>query len=127
MAGRAMAIFKEKEQRALWHAAGSGEVDEVKGMMRAGRVDVNWRTPDVKSTALHQAAMYGRAETAAALLSYGADPNVANIYGETPMHFAAKHGHPTVVAVLRRFHGDICAKDWSGTTANHHYLKAEKG
>ena len=78
--------------------------------------DINWRTPDIRATALHEAARNGHVEATLLLLQHGADPNLCNIYGENPMHLAAKYGEDATYALLKKFDGDMHAKDGSGRT-----------
>ncbi|CAL4065137.1 unnamed protein product, partial [Meganyctiphanes norvegica] len=49
---------------------------------------------------LHQAAYWGRLETAQMLLEEGADVNVRNNEGRTPLHWAAMRGHVDMVKLL---------------------------
>ena len=43
----------------------------------------------IGQTAIHVAALHGNVEAMAALLDMGADPDVENSRGSTPLHFAA--------------------------------------
>src|SRR5262249_52430509 len=52
-------------------------------------------------TALHVAAMRGRAGIARALLAHGADPARPDRAGRTPLDWAALKGHRELVALLR--------------------------
>ncbi len=46
----------------------------------------------------------------------GADPNVRDEDGNTPLHLAAKHGHLGIVKDLVRYGADINAENLSGYT-----------
>jgi ankyrin repeat protein len=51
-------------------------------------------------SALHAAASVGNLELVRLLIQRGADPNLANRFGETPLFFAAEHGHRSVAQEL---------------------------
>ena len=53
-------------------------------------------------TALHYAALRGRAEMAELLLERGADACAVDRHGWTPLHAAARSGHASVAAILVR-------------------------
>ena len=54
------------------------------------------------------------------LLSAGADPNIQNDAGETPVHYAAKRGIPSVFHVLIKYGGDVTTIDNRGRKMTHH-------
>ena len=56
--------------------------------------------PGGTHSALVQACSYGNVAAAAELLAAGANPNFANAYGATPLHYAALRGHTEVAALL---------------------------
>jgi ankyrin repeat protein len=51
-------------------------------------------------TALHYACERGQLDTARLLLCYNADGCAANVYGESPMHYAASGGHEALVGLM---------------------------
>jgi hypothetical protein len=53
-------------------------------------------------TALMLATLHGRTEAVEALLSAGADPNVADAHGTTPLQAAVAGDQPAIAAALRR-------------------------
>lgn len=65
----------------------------------AAHVDVNTPQPD-GATALHWAAHWDDADTAALLIRAGANVNAADDYGVTPLALAAENGGRAVVAAL---------------------------
>ena len=76
--------------------------DAVNAFLAAGFDPNNKQDSTFESSCLHCAAMFtyvdnGIVET---LLMYGADPNVLNSHGNTPMHIAARFGHVDKVQML---------------------------
>ena len=56
---------------------------------------------DREFTPLHLAATHGRTSAVTALLRRGADPNLASLSGDTPLHFACQSGHSAVVSIKK--------------------------
>jgi len=65
---------------------------------------------------LHSAASAGDAERVRELLKKGADPNVRDEYGNTPLHVAAYEGHVDVVRLLLEHGADPTVKNKDGDT-----------
>ncbi|CRG92353.1 Polyprotein pp220 [Talaromyces islandicus] len=66
-------------------------------------------------TAVHIAAYFGLAEATAALCEKGHDPDSKAIYEQTPLFWAAKNGHETIVKMLIDEYGvDINFKPHDG-------------
>jgi ankyrin repeat protein len=59
------------------------------------------------------------------LISNGADINVKNEYGLTPLHVAAIEGHRGTVAMLIAQEADVHAKSGNGLTAQE--MASQKG
>lgn len=85
---------------ALMFAAQSGDLGSVKALLAAG-ADVNESTPEYGS-ALVLAAMNGHEELALFLLEQGADPNMTDGYGVTPLHWALQEGISRLYAMPSR-------------------------
>jgi len=77
----------------------------VQALLRA-HADVNAAQPD-GSTALHWAADYGDARTAAALIAAGAHPNVRTDTGMTPLALACQSGNAELVKRLLDAGADV--------------------
>jgi ankyrin repeat protein len=77
--------------------------------------------PDDKRPPLHVAAYRGNLEVAKALLAHGAQPNLHNSWGATPLHEAVRSeldNHEMVKLLI--LHGaDVHAKNGSGDTPLH--------
>ena len=56
---------------------------------------------------LHQAVLNGNLDTVKLLLTHGADPNVRDAYGYTPLHAAAACGLRNISCLLIIFGGDL--------------------
>lgn len=102
---------------ALYKAAGDGDSTEVTAILDSG-VDVNGRTA-TGSFALNNAAVENHTEVIKLLLGRGANPNVQNIQGDTPLICATKYagGKPATVKLLVDAGTDTGIKDDDGKTA----------
>ena len=67
-----------------------------------------------RKAALHLAAESGKEGKTDLLLKYGADPNVRDNFGQTPLHLA---GRTSVIKLLLKYGADPKAKDNRGRTA----------
>ena len=65
---------------------------------------------------IHKAARAGHIEAVKQHLAAGADVNVKDRAGLTPLHFAADYGHKEVVELLIAKGGDVNTKDDGGMT-----------
>lgn len=72
-----------------------------------------------KRTALHIMVLRNRLDCAVALLSHGADPDLADEEGNRPLHFAAKAGHISLIQCLVIFGADLDLMNNAGETARH--------
>ena len=77
------------------------------------------------ATALFRASHRGHAEVVRLLLEHGANANMADGWGDSPLLSAANHGHTTVVRLLAAHRADLCATNSSKQTAL--ILAAEEG
>jgi ankyrin repeat protein len=84
---------------ALQTATYFGNESVVEFLIAAG-ANVNKQIAGVDSSALHLAADRGYGKLLVQLLQHGADPNVQNRHGSTPIHLAMIDGQPEIVAAL---------------------------
>ena len=92
----------------IHEAAGRGDIQAVKQQLAVG-ADAN-----AKSDALNHAATFGQKEVAELLIDSGADVNVMDAIGQTPLHGAATGGHKEVAELLITKGADVNAKVVSG-------------
>jgi ankyrin repeat protein len=71
---------------------------------------------------LHHAAANGEIEHVKLLISQGADVNVKNNDGQTPLHYAARRGHKEVVELLLANGADVNARDRMSKTPVEHAM-----
>ncbi len=102
---------------ALYKAAGNGDSTQVTALLDSG-VDVNGRIR-TGSYALNNAAVENEIEVIKILLERGANPNVQNLQGDTPLICATKYagGKPATLKLLIEAGTDSAIKDDDGNTA----------
>lgn len=92
-----------KRTTVLYIAAYNGHHDTVRLLLANPRVDLLRGATD-GSTAFHIAATRGHRAVIQEFLALpadrGFDPNHTNIFDESALYLARKHGHPTIVALL---------------------------
>ena len=64
---------------------------------------------------LHTAVVHGYKDIATLLLSRGADVNIQNDYGQSPLHFAVHNSKVSMVQLLLQNGADVNAKSERGT------------
>jgi len=109
---------------ALYQAAGDGKSTQVIALLKSG-VNVNERTRS-KSYALNAAAVENEIDVIRILLDHGADPNVQNNQGDTPLICATKYagGKAETVELLVKAGTNQDVRDNEGKTALD-YAKAK--
>ena len=109
---------------ALYQAAGDGKSTQVVALLKSG-VNVNERTRS-KSYALNAAAVENEIDVIRILLDHGADPNVKNSQGDTPLICATKYagGKAETVELLIKAGTNQDVRDNDGKTALD-YAKAK--
>lgn len=102
---------------ALYLAAGSGDSQQVAALLDSG-VSVNARSSD-GSYALNNAAVENHIGILSLLLDRGADPNVQNSQGDTPLICATKYagGREETVKILIEAGTNLEIRDQEGKTA----------
>ncbi len=80
----------------------------------------------VKAEHLHQAAADGEIERVKLLISEGADVNVKNDEGLTPLHWAAREGHKEIVELLLAHDADVNIGDANSNRTAAEYAMRSK-
>ena len=93
-------------------AVSRGSVEITELVIEAG-ADLNAQDK-VGNTALHGAALQGRAQAAQALIQAGADVNISNDKGQTPLDLAHEQRHSRLVAVLNAAGGERSGQEIGG-------------
>lgn len=77
----------------------------------------------VNVTALHIAVNEKNFDIVALLLKYGADPNIADWGGSTPLHWAAIIGDVSLLKILIEKGAKVNSQDLSGSTPLHEAIR----
>ena len=85
----------------LLELARDGEAEAFVAAWRASGLGIDFAEPDSGVTALSVASEHRQADMVRTLLGLGADVNRASAAGNTALHFAARSGSPTILALLR--------------------------
>ena len=83
----------------LHNAAEKGDLRTLQSLLRDQHTDINSRD-DAGRTALLVATLHGQTKAVKLLLAHGADPNLADADGVTPLR--AANGHPAIITALKR-------------------------
>jgi len=86
----------------LMTAAHHGNDAVIKHLLDISGSDLNYRTPSLGVNSLMLAALSGHMATAQLLVERGADPNLTNINGHTPLEIACMRGQREVQGYLDR-------------------------
>jgi ankyrin repeat protein len=101
----------------LMFTAEKGHLTTVQALLSAPGIDINAQKPD-GITALHVAVKHGKDDVVKALINKGADVNIADNTGWTPLMFTAEKGPLTTMQALLSAPGiDINAQKSNGATA----------
>ena len=84
----------------FFEAAANNDLETIKKCIGKG-YDINTQDSDDELvTALHVASRNGYTDMTRLLLEKGADVDLGDCYGHTPLFFACEHGHADVVRLL---------------------------
>lgn len=87
----------------------------------------NLINPETGRTPLAETAYGEQLEQARLLLQAGADPNAADLMGNTPLHVAAKTGHGALVLALLEAKADPSAINNQGATFDRYFFMGNEG
>ena len=105
----------QSRQMSIQQLILAGRTDEVRALFQS-QTDINM-TDDNGNTALHIAAQVNDAPLVTFLLYKGADSEIKNYAGDTPLLAAVKNRATDSAAVLAELKGNIFAKDAEGNSA----------
>lgn len=94
----------------LHHAAINGQEDCIDVLLQTKRVNINLPTLLGRDTALHLAALKSNRNIVSKLLQHGANPNIRNAHGSTPLHYTTDK---QIAQLLVTFGGDVTVKNSS--------------
>jgi ankyrin repeat protein len=83
------------------------DFDILNLLLESGKVDINETIPRFGKTALHLAVLQSNTAVSRFLLSKGANPNVTDKYGQTPLHLAAEYAKDMDIVELLLNHPDV--------------------
>lgn len=104
-----------EDKGALKTAAAENNMAEVKRLIETANVSVD-QPDEFGDTALHAACQNGRNDIAKYLLSKGANPNVRNNVGSTPLHklLASKYEQKAILKALLKANADPNIRSGAG-------------
>ncbi|NXU58104.1 ANR42 protein, partial [Turnix velox] len=101
----------EKEEAFPAHASAfKGDLQVLRSLVRSGVININ-EQDDKGSTLMHKAAEQGHTHCLEWLIEMGADCDVINDAGETPMDVAKRFGQLAAVELLTQGSGDSNSND----------------
>ncbi|KAL7296050.1 hypothetical protein TKK_0010604 [Trichogramma kaykai] len=120
--------YADEDGLTHFHIACQNDCEDVVKKFLEHGVDPNCLKPKTRESPLHLALIYDRRRVFELLLRSGADPNLANAKGstplhdesgKTPLHLAVAEGHCHVIEALLRRGADPNATDADGLTPLH--------
>ncbi len=111
--GKFMKQFIELPEDNLWGAARTGDLAGIKRYLSEG-ADIDKLSPDTNISALSWATMMGEAEAIKLLIERGANINVRQEDGGTPLHIAVALGRAEIAELLIKEGADVAAKNRGG-------------
>ena len=107
----------------LFLAARFGQLGIITRLLVSNSLNLNVAETETGRTALHYAAENDHSKVVKLLLAHGAESNVVDGDGRTPIFLATKATEPHCFLSLLRQGCDISAKDLEGYTIIHHAAK----
>jgi hypothetical protein len=101
---------------SLITAAMAGDEGSIRELLKKREVNVNERA-DFGWTALLGAAAQGYPQVVALLLKAGADPDIGNVEGVTPLMYGVRYGNLPICELLLEYGATVNTRDVYGETA----------
>ncbi|ORX45812.1 ankyrin [Piromyces finnis] len=111
-----MNVKNDDNDTVLIFACRQNNLDIVKKLLQYGNISINEKGED-KKTALIWAIYRENIDIAQHLLSYGADINIKDFYGMSPLSHACQSGNYNLVEFLLNQGADINIKDNNGLSS----------
>ena len=115
-AGAGVRATNDKGWACLHIATIHGHTDTVRYLVGLPDVDVNHRVTEYHETALHRSSHPTRADIVQVLIDAGAEVEIRNKYGYSPLHYACLSGATDVVKMLVRAGAGVRAQTDAGET-----------
>ena len=106
----------------LHHFVGGCDLDALVFLLENIGDHINYRNENGGNTALHYICCSQRKSVAImrTLLKYGADPNIQNSNGNTPLHLCANRRLPKLIQLLVEYNADVNIQNNFGETPLHY-------
>ncbi|OMJ74274.1 hypothetical protein SteCoe_26827 [Stentor coeruleus] len=97
-----------------------GNLKKINELLQATPEILNLRDQHLGLTLLANSIKYGQTELSQFLLTQGADPNISNIIGETPLHIAVDNSDFDSAKLLLQYKAEPNCMTVDGETPLHH-------
>ena len=118
LGGTLKALFSRSPIRSsrIMRAAEKEDLEKFKKRIRKRKPKINDYGINGNRPLHIAAGKWANENMISEILQKGADINIRNVYGQTPLHFAADFGHQESMKILIQNGADVNAKDRAGNT-----------